>query len=140
MATAKIVWNRGLQFVGISGSNHAIVADTSPDVGGFNAGPSPVELVLIAVGGCSGMDVVSILKKKRVDFDDFEIEVDAEKAPEHPKYLKTIRLIYKIWGQNISEEAFKQAITLSLDKYCTVSNTLKGRAEISYEYHINPKA
>ena len=140
MAQAKIVWNRGLQFVGSSGSNHAIVVDTSPDVGGFNAGPSPVELVLIAVGGCSGMDVASILKKKRVDFNDFEIEVDAEKAPDHPKYLKKIRLIYKIWGENISEEAFKQAIELSLEKYCTVSNTLKGRAEISYEYRINPEA
>ncbi len=140
MATAKIVWNRGLQFVGSSGSNHAVVVDTSADVGGFNAGPSPVELVLIAAAGCTGMDVVSILKKKRIDFNDFEIEVNEERATELPKYIKKIHLTYKIWGQNISEEAFKQAIELSLEKYCTVSNTLKGRAEISYEYHINPKA
>lgn len=140
MATAKIVWNRGLQFVGTSGSNHAIVVDTSPDVGGFNAGPTPVELVLIAAASCTGMDVASILKKKRIDFNVFEIEVNEERATELPKYVKKIRLIYKIWGQNITEEAFKQAIELSLEKYCTVSNTLKGRAEISYEYRINPAA
>lgn len=139
MRKAKIVWNRGLQFVGTAMSNHAIVADTSPDVGGFNAGPTPVELVLIAQGACTGMDVVSILQKKRVEFDDLEINVEAETPQEHPKYLKKIRLIYKIWGANIPGDALKRAIELSLDKYCTVANSLKGRAEISYEYHINPR-
>lgn len=140
MPKAKVVWNRGLQFVGISGSNHAVVADTSPEVGGFNAGPTPTELVLIAQGACTGMDVVSILRKKRVDFDEFEVEVEAETPPEHPKYLKKVHLTYKIWGKEVPEGALKRAIELSLEKYCTVANSLKGRAEISYEYRINPEA
>jgi putative redox protein len=140
MASAKVVWNRGLQFVGISGSNHTAIADTSLEAGGFNAAPTPTELLLIAQGACSGMDVISILKKKRVEFDDFQIEVDGEIEQGPPKFVKKIHLIYKIWGQDISEEALKRSIELSLEKYCTVANSLKGRVAITYEYLINPAA
>ncbi len=138
MPKARVVWNRGLQFVGLSGSNHAVVADTSPDVGGFSSAPTPTELVLIAQGACTGMDVISILNKKRVVFDDFEIEVEGEIEPGPPKHLKKIHLIYKIWGREIPEDALKRSIELSLAKYCTVANSL--RVEISYEYRINPES
>lgn len=138
MPSASVVWNRGLQFVGTSGSGHAVVADGKKEEGGFDAGPTPVELTLIGLATCTGMDVVSILKKKRQQFEDLEVEVVAEKSAEPPNTLTRIELVYKIWGEQVSEEALVRSIELSKDKYCTVSNTLKGVAEITYRYEINP--
>jgi len=138
MPTARVLWNRGLQFVGLSGSGHAVVADADEEVGGLSSGPWPTELVLIGLGACTSMDVVSILKKKRVEFDDFEVAVEAETVQDPPKHLAKIKLIYRVWGEGVTEEPVRQAIELSLEKYCTVANTLKGRAEISYECEINP--
>jgi len=139
MPSGKVVWNRGLQFVGTSGSGHGIVVDTAPEKGGFGAGPSNTELVMIGLCGCTGMDVVSILRKKRIEIDDFEVEADAEVEPGPPKCLSRIEVVYRIWGAAIPEAALEQAIELSTEKYCTVSNTLKGRASISYRYEINPE-
>ncbi|MCS6937161.1 MAG: OsmC family protein [Candidatus Bipolaricaulota bacterium] len=134
-ATVRLV--DGMQFVGTSASGHAIVMDTTEDVGGSDTGPRPMELLLIALGGCTGMDVVSILRKMQVQFTRFEIALDGERAPEYPKYFTKIKVIYKIWG-DVPEEKLKKAIDLSLEKYCSVSNSLKPKAEVSYEYQINP--
>jgi putative redox protein len=127
-----------MQFVGTSGSGHGIVVDAARDDGGFDAGPSNTELLLIALCGCTGMDVISILQKKRLKIDDFEVyaEGDIEEGP--PKQMNRIRLVYRIWGENVTESALEQAIELSKEKYCTVSNTLKGVAEIDHRYEINP--
>ena len=138
MPSANVVWNKGLQFVGTSESGHAIVTDAKKNVGGFEAGPSPIETTLIGLGGCTGMDVVSIMKKKRQEFDDFEVEVIAEKSAEPPNYLPRIEMVFRIWGEKVSEDALQRSIELSKDKYCTVSNTLNGKAEITYRYEINP--
>ncbi len=137
MPKGKAVWNRGLQFVGISGSGHGIVVDTKEEQGGFDAGPSNTELVLIALCGCTGMDVVSILGKKRIELDDLEVEAEGEVASEPPKRLTGIRIVYRVWG-DVPESALEQAIELSQEKYCTVSNSLKGRAEVTWRYEINP--
>ncbi len=138
MRKAKARWVEGLQFVGTSGSGHGIVVDTGPEHGGFDAGPSNVELLLIALCGCTGMDVVSILKKKRIAFDAFEVEAEGEVATEPVHRMTAIHITYRIWG-GVPEPALKAAIELSQDRYCTVSNTLRGTAEITYEYHINPE-
>jgi putative redox protein len=127
-----------MQFVGTSGSGHAIVVDTGRDEGGFDSGPSNTELLLIALCGCTGMDVVSILQKKRLKIDDFQVEAEGEVQSEPVKYISRIEVVYKVWGE-VSESALEQAIELSTEKYCTVSNTLKGRAEIEYRYEINPE-
>ncbi len=137
MASATVRLVDGMQFVGISESGHAVVLDSIEDVGGHDTGARPTELLLIALGGCTGMDVVSILRKMQVTFTRFEMDVQGERASEHPKYFTKIRVIYKIWG-DVPEEKLKKAIDLSLEKYCTVSNSLKPRAEVSYEYQINP--
>lgn len=138
MPNIRITWNRGLQFVGLTDSGHAVTADTSEDVGGLDAAPSPTELLLVGVGACTAMDVVSILRKKRVGIDDFEIEVRGEIEPEPPKHVREIHLVYKVWGPDVPERAVQRAIELSQEKYCTVSNTVKGVAELSWEYRINP--
>jgi putative redox protein len=139
MPSGKVVWHRGMQFVGRSGNGHSVVLDTKPEYGGTNAGSSSTDLVMIGLAGCTGMDVVSILRKKRVQFDDFEVEAEAEISSELPRYMSRIKLIYRIWGPDVSEEALKRSIELSKEKYCSVSNTLSGRAEISYRYEINPE-
>ncbi len=139
MPSGKVVWNRGLQFVGTSGSGHGIVVDAKPETGGFGAGPSNTELVLIALCGCTGMDVVSILGKKRVEFDDFEVAAEGTISSDLPQRFTEIGLVYRIWGDDVPEPEIKRAIELSKEKYCTVANTLNGRAEISYRYEINPE-
>ena len=139
MRSAKVVWNRGLQFVGTSGSGHGIVVDAKPEEGGFDAGPSNTELLLIALCGCSGMDVVTILEKKRVKFSDFEVQAEARVADDLPKRVTHIQLVYKIWGE-VPEAALRQAIELSQEQYCTIANTVNGRAEISWRYEINDDA
>lgn len=136
MSKAKVRWTGGMQFVGIPNSGHAVLVDAAEEVGGLDSAPRPTELLLIAQGGCTGMDVVSILRKMKVDFSDFEMELDGERTEEHPKFIKKIHIIYKIWG-DVPEDKFKKAIELSLDKYCSVANTLKGRAKITYSYEIS---
>jgi len=85
------------------------------------------------------MDVVSILWKKRVEFDDFEVAVEAEKSPQPPNYFTRIELVFRIWGANVPEAAVQRSIELSSDKYCTVTGTLRGKAEVTYRYEINPE-
>lgn len=134
---AQAVWNRGMQFVATSGSNHAIVLDASREEGGYAAGPSNTELLLMALCGCTGMDVLSILQKKRVAFDEFEVRAEGERTTEPPNQFTKIRLTYRIWGE-VPESGLRQAIELSQEKYCTISLTVKGRAEITWDYEINP--
>ncbi len=96
----------------------------------------PMQMVLVALAGCSGVDVVNILRKKRVDFSDFKIEVSGARADKHPKVYTDIYVRYSIWGQNIKEKDVEQAIKLSEDKYCSVSAMLKSTAKIHSTYEI----
>ena len=96
----------------------------------------PMQMVLVALAGCSGVDVVNILRKKRVNFSDFKIEVSGERADTHPKVYTDIHVKYSIWGQEIKPKDLEQAIKLSEDKYCSVSAMLKSTAKIHSEYKI----
>lgn len=138
MPGGKAVWTRGLQFVGESSSGHGVIMDDRKESGGSDVGPSPVELALLGLAGCTGMDVVSILKKKRVAFTRFEVVTEGEVLREPYKHLKRIELVYRIWGDDIREKDLEHAIQLSKNKYCTLSNTLSGRAEIAHRCEINP--
>jgi putative redox protein len=132
MTNAKVTYVQGLQFVGGASSGHAIVMDSDP----ANSGLRPMELLLLGIGGCSGMDVVSILKKKKQDVTGFEINVKGEKAEDYPKKFTEINLEFIVRGRNISEDAVKKAIDLSMNKYCSVKATLEGSAKISFSYKI----
>ena len=136
MSKAKVTYVNGMQFVGEADSGHAIVMDGTPDVGGRNTGLRPTELLLIGIGGCSGMDIVSILKKKKQDVKGVEINVDGRKADSYPQKFTEIQLEFVITGRNISEEAVKRAVQLSMEKYCSVKATLEGSAKINYSYKI----
>jgi len=135
---ARVTLNEGMQFVGSAESGHAVLLDAAPGVGGSDTAPRPMELLLISLGGCTGMDVVSILRKMRIEWDRFEVLLEAERAPEHPKVFTKIHLIYRIWGDDIPEDKLKKAIDLSQERYCPVTAMLNKIAEITYRYEINP--
>jgi len=136
MEKAQVKWIGKMSFVGKANSKHPVVMDTNPEVGGEDAGVRPMELILIGLGGCTGMDVVSILKKMRVDFDSLTMEVEADRAKEYPRVYREIRLKYIIQGDDVPEEKFKRAIELSQTKYCAIGAMLKKAAQYTYSYEI----
>ncbi len=136
MPKAKVLFTEGLQFVGQADSGHAIVMDGDAEVGGHNTGLRPMELLLIGVGGCSGMDIVSILKKKKENLSGLEINVNGNKAKDYPQKYTDIDIEFIVKGKGLSDEAVKRAVQLSMDKYCSVKATLEGSAKISFTYKI----
>ena len=127
----KVTWRDGNTFLGENESGG------KAELGGEHI--RPMQMVLVALAGCSGVDVVSILQKKRVTFSDLQIEVSGERADTHPKVYTDIYMSYSIWGEGIKEKDVEQAIRLSEDKYCSVSAMLKSTAKIHSDYKILEK-
>ena len=121
-------------FVGISPSGHALTLDTD---GQRSAAPSPLELLLVALGACTATDVIAVLHKKREQVTDYRIEVHGERREEFPKSFRRMEVRHILTGRKINEESVAKAIQLSTDKYCSVAATLRPTAEIvtSYEIH-----
>ena len=122
----------GMRFVGQGASGHDVVMDADEASGGHDAAARPVEVLLSSLGACTGMDVVSILRKSQNVPAAFRVEITDERATEYPKVLKRIHLAYVVHG-DVSEERLKKAIELSLTQYCPIANSLAGVAEITYE-------
>ncbi|MDR5694891.1 MAG: OsmC family protein [Armatimonadota bacterium] len=122
-----------MRFDGFASSGSSITLDAHPDHGGSGAGPTPMESVLIALAGCTGMDVVSILRKMRAPLAGMRIEVNAQRAPEHPKVFTQIHVRYVAWGEGLQHDQVEKAATLSQEKYCSVSAMLKKTADLTYE-------
>jgi putative redox protein len=120
-------------FVGISPSGHAQVLDTDHERA---SAATPVELLLIALGSCTAVDVISILKKKREHVTDYRVEVKGERKSEHPRHFTLMEVRHIVRGHNISEKALAQAIELSETKYCSVAATLRPTVEIISSYEI----
>ncbi|MGQ9707695.1 MAG: OsmC family protein [bacterium] len=133
---ATVRWVDKMQFVGVSGSNHALVMDTGAEHNGTDTGAKPMELLLVALAGCSGMDVVSLLKKMRVGFSGLELKVRGETREEHPRIFTRIDLEYIIYGPSVDEVAVKRAIELSQEKYCSVTALIKDACPVIYRYRI----
>ncbi|NCO84012.1 MAG: osmotically inducible protein OsmC [Nitrospirae bacterium CG_4_10_14_3_um_filter_44_29] len=136
MLEAKVTYVDGLQFVGEAASGHAIVMDGDGESGGRNTGARPMELLLIGLGGCSGMDVVSVLKKKKQEIRGFEVKIKGQKAENYPKKFTDIDIEFIVRGRNVSDDAVKRAVELSMEKYCSVKATLEGSAKITWSYKI----
>jgi putative redox protein len=137
---AEIVQVRGITFIGKGGSGHWALMDGSSKFLGSEGASSPKELVLIGLGGCTGADVGSILHKMREKVERFELYLDADTETEHPKAFTKIHITYKFWGNGLKKENIEKAISLSLDKYCSVSAMLKKSVPITYSYKINPES
>ena len=132
----KVVWKDKMSFIGETETKHKILMDLPEEKGGENKGPKPGELVLVALGGCTGVDMVSILEKMRAKLDGLEMVIKSESQKDHPKVLKNIEIEYILKGENLKEADVKKAIELSLNKYCSVGATLAKCAEISYRWKI----
>jgi len=117
-------------------SGHPVVMDALPEVGGGDQGARPKELMLAALAGCTGMDVVSILKKMRVPFTGVNIRVEADVTEEHPKHYERMHIIYEFSGENLPMEQLKKAVELSQDRYCGVSFVYKKAMPVSYEIRV----
>ncbi|MCS7216917.1 MAG: OsmC family protein [Candidatus Bipolaricaulota bacterium] len=130
----KVSWHEGLRFVGRGPSGHAVLMDGAPEVGGEDSAPRPTELLLIALGGCTGMDVVSILQKMRTPPRRFWVEIRAERAPDHPRAVRKVHLKYVAEG--VPEENLRRAAQLSQERYCSVSHSLA--AELTFEVQASP--
>lgn len=131
----RIKWIENLKFIAKGNSEHSIILDTKKEFGGENSAPSPMEYILFGLGGCTGMDVVSILKKMNYKIEEFYIDIEAERRDEHPKIYKNIKITYNIKG-NIPFEKIEHAVKLSQDKYCSVSAMLSKSTNIIYEIKI----
>jgi len=138
METKKVYLKqvKGLTLAAKGESNHWITMDGPESLGGSNAGVRPKELVLMALAGCTGSDVVSILKKKRVKLYDFEINISAQQAETHPKVFTHIDLEYVFYGKDIKEKDVERAIELSTTTYCGVSSMLSKAMTINHTYRI----
>lgn len=133
MASATVKWlNGGMTFIGTDSTNHSVVLST-PNEG---VGMKPSELLLVAVGSCTAVDVVSILEKKRTPLSGLEIKVDGEQQQDPPWTFRKVHIHYKLWGDGLTEKAVEQAIQLSEEKYCSVSATVRGAAEVTTSFEI----
>lgn len=137
----EIKRSQGLTLTATADSRHPVIMDAAGPAGGNDEGSRPIELVLMGLGGCTAMDVLTILKKKRIVLDDFEMHLTAERNEEHPKVFTDIRIQFVFYGEAIPREAVEKAIELSETKYCSVSAMLKKTARITTEFEIRgPKA
>ncbi len=116
---------------------HKIILDADEKVGGEDKGFRPKPLILVALGGCTAMDVISILKKMRVTFTDFKVKVEGEMTEENPKKYKELKVIYEFEGEKLEPGKIKKAVKLSEERYCGVSAMLKESATITSEIRIN---
>ena len=132
---AIVTWQSNMAFEATI-NGHQIIMDTDVDGGGNNQGPRPKILLLAGLGGCTGMDVVSILAKMKVVPDKFWMEISAEVSDEHPKVFNQIKLVYYFKGDNLSFEKLEKAVNLSKEKYCAVSAMLSKTAEMQIEIKI----
>jgi putative redox protein len=128
----------GVAMVGKADSGHWVPMDGPEEVGGCTGGSRPLELFLIGLGGCTGMDVLSILAKKRVKLDDFEIQVEADRADEHPKVFTAVRLVFHFYGDDLRVEELQTAVELSEQKYCSASAMLRQACPVDVRVEIHP--
>jgi putative redox protein len=134
MDHAKVKWTGDMQFVGVDSSKHAVVMSSQDEDNG--TGMKPSELLLVALAGCSAVDVVSILKKKRQDLRGLEINVQGQRGEDLPRPYQRIEVEYVVSGRGLAEKAVADAVRLSEEKYCGVAATVRGVAEITSSYRI----
>ncbi|MEA1875455.1 MAG: OsmC family protein [Bacteroidota bacterium] len=131
----NISWKQNMAFeADIDG--HKLLMDAESNVGGENLGPTPKPLLMVSLGGCTGMDVISIARKMKQEIESFDIEVVGDFTEEHPVQYVGLKLIYTFKGKDLNPAKLEKAITLSQDRYCGVTATLQPKVKIDYEIVI----
>jgi putative redox protein len=133
--SARVALEDGMAFRATTGSGHQLLLDTAPDHGGAGRGPTPMELVLVALGGCTGMDVISILRKMRQDVTGYEVRVTGdERAETHPRVYTAITVEHIVRGRNLDDASVARAVELSATRYCPVSAMLGETATVTHRH------
>jgi len=131
---ARIKWVEDRTFVGESGSGHKVVLGTAFEPEGRTPGPSPMELVLIGMGGCAAFDVVHILEKGREAIEDVAVELEAERADQDPKVFTRVHMHFTVKGQGLASAKVERAVNLSVEKYCSASAMIAKTATITHDF------
>ena len=134
MGIVNVQWIGGKKFVGTDSTNHSVVISTADE----GVGMKPSELLLVALASCSAVDVVEILAKKRLGLQSMQISASGEQDSDPPWTFRKIHLRYCLSGKGLTDKAVEQAIRLSEENYCSVAATLRGKAEITFSYEIQP--
>jgi putative redox protein len=125
-----------MAFRAITETGHEVIMDAAPEVGGTDTGPRPMELLLVGLGGCTGMDVISMLRKMRQDVTDYEIQISGERATEHPKVFTSIHVEHVVRGRDLNPESVRRAVELSATRYCSAAAMLGRVARIEETYRV----
>lgn len=133
---ARVLWQEHRTFVGESGSGHTVVMDGAPEHGGRDLAARPMEMLLLGMGGCSAFDVVGMLERARQPLDRLELEIEADRAEDIPQVFTRIHVLYRAFGNGLSEAQVRRAIDLSVTKYCSASLMLGETAEITYDLEL----
>lgn len=131
-----VKWAGKLTFIGQAGSGDTVTMDAGTGSGGLGLGHSPMDLLLIGAGGCASIDIIMILQKGRQDVTDCICQVGGDRAAEHPRRYTDIHMHFIITGKDLKKEVVERAVTLSMDKYCSVSATLGQGANINYDFEV----
>ena len=135
--TATVTWQDGLAFEAEVGSGHAVTMDAAALHGGQDRGPSPMELLLAALGGCTGIDVLSILRKMRQDVTGYRVEVRGTRRDEHPQVFTEIEIEHVVRGRGLDPKQVGRAVELSATRYCSVSAMLGASADVRHTFRID---
>jgi len=133
---AVVTLKEGMAFEATSMSGHRVVLDAAEEVGGHNLGFRPMELILMGLGGCTGMDVISILRKMQQQVTGYQTKVDGTRQSEHPKIYTDIAVEHVVRGRNLQESSVRRAVELSATKYCPASAMLSRVARVNHYYRI----
>jgi len=137
--TVTTVWKENMLFESDNPSGHSVLIDTSSENGGENKGLGAKALMLSSLAGCSGLDVVSLLKKMRAEVANFKMVVHAELTEEHPKYYHKVAVEYHFYGSNLQEDKINKAVKLSTDQYCGVMEMFRQFAKVTTEVYLHEK-
>jgi putative redox protein len=133
----KVKWDGDMRFIAENENGASLTMETGPAYGGSGNYPTPLDLLVMALGGCTGMDIVSILRKMRVDIKRFEMDIETKRRTEQPKYFEEMHIVYTVSGDGLTEDKARRAAELSTEKYCSVGAMLREKARITYDVKVD---
>lgn len=137
--TVITVWKENMLFESDNPSGHTVLIESGTEHGGNEIGLRPKAMMLSSLAGCTGLDIVSLLKKMRAEVDDFKLVVNGELTDEHPKYYHSVTVEYHFYGRDLKEDKINKAVDLSIEKYCGVMEMFRQFAELKTEVHFHKK-
>jgi putative redox protein len=134
--TVQAEWESGYRFDVKTGSGHQVAVDAGEELGGMNSAPSPMEMLLVGLAGCTGINVVMMLKKQKQDIEEYEVKIRGERTLKHPQVFTWIEIEHVFSGRNIQSEAVQRAIDLTEERYCGASTMLGETAVLTHTFRI----